>query len=70
MVAASRQRADIHSIPDAITVEGDPETFERAFDAKLDENMGTISWNSRPIIPAKLSELIADVVFPQSVKLS
>src|ERR1700687_970056 len=54
----------------AITVEGDPATFEKAFDAKLDENKGTISWNSNPTIPDKLSDLVADVVFPQPVKLS
>jgi len=57
------------SSPLAITVEGLPETFERAFQAKLDQNQGTVYWNGKPTIPDKLSDLVADVVFPQPVKL-
>jgi hypothetical protein len=56
--------------PLAITVEGDSETFEKTFQAKLDETNGTVSWNGSPTIPDKLSDVIADVVFPQAVKLS
>jgi hypothetical protein len=55
--------------PLSITVEGDSATFERTFQAKLDEDSGTVSWNGSPTIPDKLSDVIADVVFPQPVKL-
>jgi hypothetical protein len=56
--------------PLAITVEGETETFERTFQAKLAENDGAVSWDGDPVIPDNLNDVISDVVFPQAVKLS
>ena len=58
------------SSPLAITVEGDSETFEKAFQTTLADENGTISWKGSPVIPDKLQDLIIDVVFPKPVKLS
>jgi hypothetical protein len=56
--------------PLAITVEADPETYERTFHAKLDENEGVVYWTGNPTIPDKLSDVITDVVFPKPVNLT
>ena len=57
------------SSPLSITVEADPETFERTFQAGLSDAGGTVSWSGNPVIPDQLQSLVSDVVFPQSVKL-